>query len=89
MIFSKYLGRDPLKKYVNYKNNYGIAFSKEGNLFNMCNMKISTCKNIYLNFEDSSKILSDKLNFEELDYFYYGKEYKYFNNPKLIISNKR
>ena len=82
-------GRDPLKKYVNYKNNYGIAFSKEGNLFNMCNMKISTCKNIYLNFEDSSKILSEKLNFEELDYFYYGKEYKYFNNPKLIISNKK
>ena len=82
-------GRDPLKKYVNYKNNYGIAFSKEGNLFNMCNMKIASCKNIYLNFEDSSKILSEKLNFEELDYFYYGKEYEYFKNPKLVISNKR
>lgn len=82
-------GRDPLQKYVNNKNNYGVAFSKEGDLFNMCNMQISLCKNVYLNFENSSKILSDKLNFEELNYFYYGKEYEYFKNNKLVLSNKK
>tara|TARA_Y100000589_G_scaffold51221_1_gene42679 strand:- start:2529 stop:4850 length:2322 start_codon:yes stop_codon:yes gene_type:complete len=82
-------GRDPLKKFVDINNNYGIAFSEDGQLFNMCNMKTSSCKFVNLNSKDSENILSDKLNFEKINYFYYGKNYDFFRKNKLIAYNKK
>jgi len=80
-------GRDPLNKYVDSNNNYGMAFSNDGELFNMCDMKMKSCKNIFLNDKDSKKIISDKLRFNGIDYYYYGKNYEYFTNKEVIFSD--
>ena len=82
-------GSDPLSRNKSKFVKYGLAFSEDGVIYNLCDESVKDCKKKKLNQNQSINLLRGEYKENNKIYYYLGKSYIESKYGKIENSEKK